>query len=250
MNKIVYLVIAFIFLACDSENGSDCFKKEGAIVQREIDLGLFTKIVVYERVQLFIEKGPIQKVIVESGKNLIDDVEVKVDGSLLSLIDNNTCNFIRDYDITKVYVTSPNITEIRNSSGLEVTSIGVLTYPLLELLSENYENEGVYHNDGNFKLTLNVEEIKIGSNGYSTFRLSGNANKASFNSYAGNAHILAENLTVNEITFFHRSTGKMIVRPMEAIRGKIMGIGNVIAKNRPPIIDVEELYTGKLIFED
>ena len=250
MNKVVYLVIVFIFLACDSENGSDCFKKEGTIVQREIDLDLFTEIIVYERVQLFIEEGAIQKVIIESGKNLIDDIEVKVDGNQLSLIDNNNCNYIRDYDITKVYVTSPNITEIRNSSGLEVTSIGVLTYPVLNLLSENFENEDVYHNDGNFKLTLNVEEIKITSNGYSTFRLSGNANNAFFNTYAGNTHILAENLTINEITLFHRSTGRMVVRPIEAIRGKIAGIGNVIAKNRPPIVEVEELYTGELIFED
>jgi hypothetical protein len=250
MNKIVYLVFVFIFLACDSENGSDCFKKEGTIVQREIDLDLFTKIIVYPRVQLFIEKGDIQKVIIESGENLINDVYASVDGGLLSLIDNNSCNFIRDYNITKVYVTSPNITEIRNSSDLEVNSIGVLTYPELKLISEDYNNEDVFHNDGNFKLSLNVEEIEITSNGHSSFRLSGNAIKASFNTYAGNAYILAENLTVNEINLFHRSTGKMIVRPIESIRGKIIGIGNVVAKNRPPIIDVEEIYTGKLIFED
>jgi hypothetical protein len=250
MNKIVFLVFTFILFGCDSENGSDCFKKEGTIVQREIDLGLFTKIVVYERVQLFIEKGDVQKVIVESGENLINDVEVKVDGGLLTLVDNNTCNFIRDYDITKVYVTSPNITEIRNSSGLEVTSIGVLSYPELELLSENYENEDVYHNDGNFKLTLNVEEITITTNGFSTFRLSGNANTAFFNAFSGNTNILTEDLTVNEITIFHRSTGRIIIRPIESLRGKIVGIGNVIAKNRPPIIEVEVLYTGELIFED
>jgi hypothetical protein len=250
MKKIAYIAIAFIFLACDTENGSDCFKKEGAIIQREIDLDLFTKIIVFPRVQLFIEKGDIQKVIVESGENLINDVEVKVDGNQLLLIDTNTCNFIRDYDITKVYVTSPNITEIRNSSGLEITSIGVLTYPVLKLLSENFENEDVYHNDGNFKFTLNVEKIEVISNGYSSFRLSGNADKASFTTYAGNTHILAENLLVNEADLFHRSTGRMVVRPIESIRGKIMGIGNVIAKNRPSIIDVEELYTGELIFED
>lgn len=250
MNKIVYIIIVFVFYGCDSENGSDCFKKEGAIVQREIDVNVFTKIVVYQRVQLFIEAGTIQKVVVESGENLINDVEVIVDDGLLILVDNNTCNFIRDYDITKVYVTSPNIAEIRNSSGLEVTSIGTLTYPKLKLLSENYENEDDYYNDGNFKLTLNVEEIEISSNGYSSFRLSGDANKAFFNTYAGNAHILAENLTANEINIFHRSTGRMVVRPIESIRGKIMGIGNVIAMNRPPIVDVEELYTGALIFED
>lgn len=250
MRKIIYTVVIFMFLACDSENGSDCFKKAGAIVQREIDLDAFTEIIVYQRVQLFIEKGDVQKIIVESGENLINDVEVKLDGSELSLIDNNTCNFIRDYDVTKVYITSPNITEIRNSSGLEVRSIGVLAYPELKLLSENFGNEDVFHNDGNFMLTIDVEEITIQSNGFSSFRLSGTANKAFFNTYAGNTHILTENLVVSDLNFFHRSTGKMVVRPLESIRGEILGIGDVIAKNRPPVVEVEQHYTGALIFED
>ncbi|HBL79751.1 MAG TPA: DUF2807 domain-containing protein, partial [Aequorivita sp.] len=34
-----------------------------------------------------------------------------------------------------------------------------------------------------------------------------------------------------------------------AIRGKIVSLGNVISKNRPAIVEVEELYRGKLIFE-
>ncbi len=250
MNKIVYIAIAFIFLACDSENGSDCFKKEGSIVQRDIELAPFTEIVVFERVQLFIEEGPVQKVILESGENLINDVDVKVEGNILSVVDNNTCNFIRDYDITKVYITSPNITKIRNSSSLEIRSIGVLTYPELTLYSENYGNEDIYHANGDFNLIINVGEIKITSNGFSTFRLSGNADKAFFGLYAGNTRILAENLIVKELSLYHRSSNKMVVNPLESIHGEILNIGNVIAKNRPSIVEVEELFMGKLIFED
>ena len=250
MNKIVYIAIAFIFLACDSENGSDCFKKEGSIVQRDIELAPFTEIVVFERVQLFIEEGPVQKVILESGENLINDVDVKVEGNILSVVDNNTCNFIRDYDITKVYITSPNITKIRNSSSLEIRSIGVLTYPELTLYSENYGNEDIYHTDGDFNLYINVGEIKITSNGFSTFRLHGNADKAFFGLYAGNTRILAENLMVKELSLYHRSSNKMVVNPIESIHGEILNIGNVIAKNRPSIVEVEELFMGKLIFED
>jgi len=250
MKKIIYIAIAFLFLACDSGNGSDCFKKEGAIVLREIAVAPFTEIVVFERVQLFIEEGPVQKVIVASGENLIDDVEVKVANNQLSLIDNNSCNFIRDYNTTKVYVTSPNITKIRNSSSLEITSIGVLTYPKIELFSENYESEGLYRTDGGFKLSLDVEEVDVTSNGISTFRLSGAANKADFGLYAGNTRILAENLMVNELHLFHRSTDRMLVNPIESIEGEIFGVGDVFSKNRPPIIEVEEFFTGKLIFED
>jgi len=250
MKKIIYIAIAFLFLACDSENGSDCFKKEGVIVSKEIVVAPFTEIIVFERVQLFIEEGPVQKVIVVSGENLIEDVEVKVEGNNLSLTDNNNCNFIRDYDITKVYVTSPNITRIRNSSSLEIISIGVLTYPELELLSENYENEEIYRTDGDFNLSLNVNVVSVASNGHSTFRLNGTANRAVFGLYAGNTRILSENLLVNKLNLFHRSTSQVVVHPIESIHGEIVGVGDVLAKNRPPIIEVDELFTGRLIFED
>lgn len=250
MDKIIYIAIAFLFLACDSENGADCFKKEGAIVSKEISVAPFTEIIVFERVQLFIEEGPIQKVIVVSGENLIEDVEVKVTGTILSLTDTNYCNFVRDYDITKVYVTSPNITKIRNSSSLEITSVGVLTYPELELLSENYENEELYRTDGDFNLSLHVNYVSVASNGHSTFRLNGIANRAVFGLYAGNTRILSENLIVNKLRLFHRSTSPMVVNPIVSIQGEIVGIGDVIAKSRPTIIEVEELFTGRLIFED
>lgn len=250
MNKIGYLAIAFIFLACDSENGSDCFKKEGAIVQRVLELAPFTEIVVFENVQLFIEEGPEQKVTLESGENLINDVEIKVEGALLSITDNNSCNFIRDYDITKVYLIAPNINKIRNSSSLEVASIGVLNYPELTLYSENHDNDDVYHNTGDFTLNLNVQEVNVISNGFSTFRLNGNADKAFFGLFAGNTRVLAENLIVKELSLFHRSSNHMLVNPTESIKGEILNVGNVIAKNRPPVVEVEEFFIGKLIFED
>ena len=55
---------------------------------------------------------------------------------------------------------------------------------------------------------------------------------------------------VKELSLYHRSSNKMIVNPIESIQGEILNIGNVIAKNRPPIVEVEELFMGKLIFED
>ena len=42
----------------------------------------------------------------------------------------------------------------------------------------------------------------------------------------------------------------MIVNPQASIKGSIFGTGDVISVNRPPVVEVEELYTGRLIFED
>ncbi len=60
---------------------------------------------------------------------MLNDVDaIVVDGKLI-LTDNNSCNYVRNYGVTKIYITSPNITEIRSSTQYDVSSDGVLTYP-------------------------------------------------------------------------------------------------------------------------
>ena len=128
-------------------------------------------------------------------------------------------------------------------------SLGVLRFPSLNLASEDQHNEDQYHIDGDFKLNLEVESLNIVANGLSKFYLSGSATNASFGLYAGDCRIFSEDLIVQKLTVYHRSTGPMVVNPQQSIKGKIVSLGNVISKNRPPIVEVEELYRGKLIFE-
>ena len=52
-----------------------------------------------------------------------------------------------------------------------------------------------------------------------------------------------------KVNVWNRSSNDMIVNPQQEITGKISGTGNVICVNRPPIVDVEEQYKGRLIFE-
>ena len=42
----------------------------------------------------------------------------------------------------------------------------------------------------------------------------------------------------------------MIVHPLNSITGEIRGLGDIIAVNEPPIVDVEEFFTGTLIFQE
>ncbi|WP_203294177.1 head GIN domain-containing protein [Luteirhabdus pelagi] len=249
MKKLAYIFILITVLGCDSEKGLNCFQAAGDIIQEEVTVSEFDKIIVWERAQLIIQQGETQKVIIETGENLLNDVEVSVDEGTLNIYNNNGCNLVRDYGITKVYVTSPNITVIRNSSGLTVESIGTLSYENLTLLSEDQENEDGYHIDGNFRLQLAVDRLDVISNGLSNFYLSGTALNASIGLYAGDSRVEAAELSIDNLYVFHRSTNQMIVNPQNQLSGKIVSIGDVISVNEPPIIEVEELYTGRLIFE-
>ena len=244
-----FFLVGLLFWSCDSENGLNCFQAAGTIVQQEFEVKAFEKILVRPRVQLIVSQGPEQRVVVETGENLMSDIVVASLNNTLSIKNNNGCNLVREYGITKVFVTAPNIKEIRNSSGLEIQSDGVLAFPELLLLSEDEENQDQFHIDGDFRLDLNVGTLSLVGTGISNFFLSGTANEANFEIFNGDGRIESADLQVNNLNIFHRGTQKMIVHPLDSLRGEIRGLGDVISVNEPTFVDVEEFFTGRLIFE-
>lgn len=250
MKKICYIAICFVCWGCNLQGSPDCFQSTGEIIQQEFNVEPFKDIIVFERVKLFISEGRGYNVTVETGDNLINEVKVVVEDSILKLKDNNSCNFVRDYETTKVFVTAPNLERIRNSSGSTVENIGPLTFKRLSLISEDQFIEDEFHIDGDFDLDqLDVSTLTIDSNGISTFYLEGKVRSAIFGLSDGDGRIEAANLEILDLLIRHRSTNKMIVHPIRSISGQIISIGDVISKNRPPVVDVEELFTGRLIFE-
>ena len=249
MKKIIVVLALVVLYGCNGENVFDCIQSSGNIIEQEFEVDVFKKIQVWERVQLIIDQGAHQVVRVETGENLMNEIQVIVKDSILTISDRNSCNWVRDYDITKVYVTFPDILEIRNSSGLTVESRGTIRVDELGLISENPQNTDLYHRDGDFKLDLDVGILRVRGNGVSKFYLNGKAGYANFRLLDGDVRVEASNLEVNVIEFFDRSSNTLFINPIRSLIGEIRGLGDVIAKNRPPVVEVEELYTGRLIFE-
>ncbi|RKS56131.1 putative autotransporter adhesin-like protein [Gillisia mitskevichiae] len=250
MKKLVFLILStFLLSSCDAEDAPGCFKKAGDIVQDEVSVDTFNEIIVYEQVKLYIQQGPVRKVVIETGENLRKDVSVEVIDNRLSIRNGNSCNLVRDYELTKVYVTIPDLTWLQNSSGSAIETIGTLKLDELWLRSVNQENDLSIHTDGDFILELDVENLRITNDNVSNYFLSGKAENFDVFFAAGDSRLDASNLIVQKYEIFHRGTNKMIVFPVESIKGELRSSGNVKAKNRPPVVDVEEYYTGRLIFE-
>lgn len=248
MRRITCIVLFLLVVACDSENANDCFQKTGEIVSVEVVTDAFSKILVNRDVELILKEGVVQKVVIETGKNLLNEVHSEVIAGRLILTDNNTCNFVRDYGVTKVYVTSPNITEIRSSTQYDISSDGILTYPELSLLSEDFNLDGAY-NVGDFRLQVNSNNLKVVFNNLSSCFVSGTTNSLEITFAAGNGRFEGGSLTAQNVIVSHRGSNDMIVNPQQSIKGIIRSTGHVISKTTPPVIDVEELYQGRLIFE-
>ena len=249
MRRLVYIVFVLLLASCNSENAGDCFQTTGPIIQEEVSLDTFDKILVNRDVELIVKDGTEQKVVIETGKNLLNDVEAIVTDGKLILSDNNSCNYVRDYGVTKVFVTSPNITEIRSSTQYDISSDGVLTYPSLTILSEDYNAPNTF-TVGDFRLRIDNTSFSVVFNNLSNCYVSGSTTNLNVTYAAGLSRFEGRNLIAQKVSIWNRSSNDMIINPIQQITGKISGTGNVICVNHPPIVNVEEQYKGRLIFEN
>jgi len=247
MKKLVYIFSLLIF-ACNSEDANDCFQTSGSIIQQDIAVENFERILVNRDIELIIKEAPDYKVTIETGENLLNAVEVEVVGNQLVLIDNNSCNYVRDYGITKIYVEAPNLTEIRTSSQYEISSIGILNYESLTLFSEDF-NGGSEFTMGDFRLSLNSNNVRIVSNNLSFFYLDGVVETLFVGFYSGAGRFEGENLMAQDISIYHRGSNDMVVNPQQSLSGELKGTGDLISVSQPPIVNIDRIYTGELIFQ-
>lgn len=247
MKKITYIFIVLLFASCDNNNAPDCFKNAGDIIEKEITVAPFTKITAFKNIELIVTDALAQSVKIETGENLMDEIAVTVENGRLLINDNNGCNLTRDYGLTKVYVSVPNLTEIRNSSQFTVRSNGVLNYPDLNLLSE--DDSGDFYNNGIFNLEVNANRIFIVINNTTTAYISGTTTNLRVYHASGDGRFEGRNLIADNVNVYHRGTNDIIVNPQLKLTANLLSTGDVISVTTPPVLDIQEQFDGRVIFE-
>jgi len=248
MKKIILLLgLLLVFTAC--EKPSECIESTGDIVSRSVSVSAFTKIKVYKGIAVVLEEGPNYEVKITTGANLIDNIEVAQNNNQLVIKDKTTCNWLREYGQTTVYITTPNLEEIYSKSDRDIRSNGTLHFPLLRILSLDKDADGeTGAGTGDFYLAIENNQLEIENNNVSRYFLSGTTTNFKLNFYAGDGRIEAANLVAQNINVYHRGSNDWTVKPIQSISGTILSTGNIILKNNPPNIVVQELYLGHLIY--
>jgi len=245
----LYSFILVLSLSCDTEDGFDCLQTDGDIISRTLDLAPFTRIQFEDDIRVELRQGDTQEVILETGENLLSDLNIFVNNGVLIAQNENGCNIFREFGVTILHITAPNITDIRNASAFEIRSVGTLNYPNLRLESTVRPNLDDPNKVGDFFLNIASENLQIIANGMSRFFISGSTDTANVNFSDEFPLLEAEDLVIQELTFRQVSSAPMRVNPQQSIIGSILGVGDVIAVNQPPIVDVVELSVGRLIFD-
>ena len=253
-NRFTGLILIMITsISCDSENANDCLQTDGTIVEFTLNLPDFDKIQMEDDIRVLLKDGPEQEVRVETGENLVSDLNFEVREGTLILQNNNSCNILREYGRTLVKITSPNISFIRQASAFEIESDGVLSYPELFIRSNTNPNPFNIEDpnkSGRVTLSLDVNSFRVSANGSSNFEISGRANEANITFADEFPQFNGRNFLIDNVTFLHTGAANMILNPQNSLIGTIRATGNVICTQEPPVVDVEVLFTGNLIFEN
>jgi hypothetical protein len=247
------LILPFLslmfFMACNTEDAPDCFQTAGSMIEKELQVGAFEELMVYENIELFIEQGEEHKVIVKTGENLMNEISAEIIDGRLILRNGNSCNFVRDYNLTSIYVTVPNLTWLQNAGNRVVKSVGELHFPDIWLRSLNQEDSNEVYTVGDFDLHLVSDYVRVTGDDFSNFFLQGETDYLDLYIANGDGRVEAQELAAGTVEIQHRGTNKLFVNPQQVLRGEIRSTGDVIFVNRPPVVEVETFYSGKLIFE-
>ncbi|WP_333807782.1 GIN domain-containing protein [Flavobacterium sp.] len=232
----------------------DCFKGNGNQITQTFAFEGFTKIKVYDGVGLVVKEGPNYEVKIATSDNIIDNIEVKLQDNMLVIKDNSTCNIARDYGQTTVIITIPDGTvfpliqelELHCKSEQKIQSEGILHSPIVRLFSLGDDGDGA--GTGDFYINVDNGQFVVESNNVSNFYINGHSNEMLLNFYFGNGRFYGKDLHVENIRVYHRGSNDMMVYPIQKIEGTISATGNIILKNVPPVVDVEELFRGRVIY--
>ncbi len=248
MIRLLYFIVLLLFFGCNTENAPDCFTTAGNTTRKELVVGEFSRVLVNLNIELIIKQGEEFEVIVQSGENLVNTIKAEVQGERLVLTNDNGCNVFRKFNQTKVYVTTPKLTEIRTASQFPVHSDGVLSFSNLSLISEDFNEESAT-TTGNFELQIASENLRIVSNNISSFFIEGTVTNLNVNFASGIGRFEGGTLIAQNVQVFHRGTNKMIVHPIQSLKGELRSTGDLLSKNKPTTIEVQEFYKGRLLFD-
>jgi len=247
--KNILLGIGILLFFAQCEKPKDCIKTTGPLKSKVLTDLSFDKIIVNKGIALVITQGAEYKVEIVSGENLINDIEVKVLNRTLSLEDNTSCNWVRNYGQTTVYVTAPNLTDIYSKTELNITATGTLSYPYLHLVAMDETDGFKGVGTGDFILNLNNQMLLVENNDVSRYFLTGTSHDLTVKFYEYGGTFIGQNLLADNITIYHRGSNDMFLHPINSLTGGIYNIGNVYCNSHPAQDPtVVQPYRGKLFF--
>lgn len=246
MLKIIKISAVFLAIAlnwsCTKGPFCNCFSPVGSPSERTLNLPSFDQITVKDNINVFLSTGPQEQVTIQGGSNLIKYISADVSSGMLTLKNENKCNWMRSYkkSVINVYITMPNITYIKNEGIGKVKSQDTLVADSLQLETQSA---------GDIDLIVHSQYIIGHLFGPGDLTLSGTTGTFLCNFFAGTGFAYCDKLNSGYTFFSSSTTGDCYVTSSGALDVVIYRNGNIYYSGKPTSVSAKTYSKGQLIPE-
>lgn len=239
ISKIHLLLLGVVMIIGPGCNKNGVFKKSGPVRSEIRVLPAISEVILYDRVNLILTEDSSQELRVETGENLIPDIETSMVSNILTIRDNSKYKWMHDLDTkVNVYMSVDGLKKITFYGAGEVTSTNELTPETFEIDSWN--------GTGNFRLKLRTEYTSlIIRTGNADIMLEGSSPEC-YIYCADQGGIDLRNYPVKNILLNHRSVRDAFIYVTNRLDATLLYTGNVYYKGSPQDIILKTNSTGRL----
>jgi hypothetical protein len=243
MRKLnVIFSLLLVFTACKKAADRPCFKSVGESTTLEVSVGSFDRMLLKEHLKYVLVQDTVEKVVITGGKNLVNFISVDVTDGLLTVLNENRCNFLRSYE-KKVTV------EIHFKSLINLEYIGTEDLTNKDTLSLGWFTMLIRDGAGPVKLNFNADAVfATVSHGWGDFTFNGVVNHANLN-VRSNGFCDTYGLKVlDSLTVVSNTQGSVKVNANNTIlRAETDADGSIYYKGTPISISYHQYGKGELI---
>ena len=242
MMRTVYLfmIILVFTTSCKKSSVSDCFNSTGPLTTIERPITGFHTLILKDNINLVLVSSNTNYLTIEAGNNLLPKIITEVSDSVLTIQNNNSCNWVRNYN-------SP-ITAYLNFTKLdtiEYRSIGNIN----STDTVHIENLMINVTEGAGEISFIVNASVLHCNihyGTADIKMKGKSNVCYI--YSASFGLINNlELSTDFVYLNNRSSNDVYVKANKVLGVTIENIGNVFYKGNPYDISLNQTGTGQLI---
>jgi len=237
---ISYSCCGFVLLTYSCSDPGDCLKSTGTIIKQERTLSPFTSITTEDNVNIILTNDSGSTVIVEAGSHIISKIKTEVNGGVLKISNDNTCNWVRSYHKQiNVYIGIKGIKDIFH-------------YGYGNISCDNLKKDTLFihhYSNGLINLNLTSKMIWMDMDHFGDLTLTGSTEQLLAYSY-NVGELKAQDFIADTIYLTNFGQGRCNVRATSSLNVLIKDEGSVYYYGTPLNIVVEEQGSGHLIKGD
>lgn len=236
MKALKYFLIIAIALgmqSCVLDDVFDCEHGRGGIIEETFSLGDIHTINLRMDATVYLTQGDERSVTISAQANIIDEIDFRVRNREL-VIDNDRC--LRNYDPVEIYITTPDIRELKIAGSGSIISENELVVDDLQLSISG---------SGDMDLDILADDVFARISGSGDMHLQGVIDDLNFSvSGSGNLHAFDLETQTADITI--SGSGNAEVTVVQSLDVRISGSGDVYFRG-DPLIDSRISGSGKII---